>query len=427
METFREELFPCVSLTAIRTDQFKTGFLSSVLLTQLRRETASENAVLPYVLRRGTTALPDMAAISARLDELYGASLEPSVRKLGEIQAVGFRTQFMEDRFLPGDTDVFHQMVELLSDVWLAPNTRGGLLQPDYVDSEREKLIDRIEAVKNDRRAWAQRRLLENMCAFEDYAVGANGAVEEAENIQYVKLTRSYRTLLSTAPMEFFYCGSLSGREVAEALREAFLRMPRGELDLDLGTDIRMNSLEETPRTFIEEMDVTQGSLCMGFRLGSCMEDPDEAAIRVFNAVFGGCVTSRLFTVIREKMSLCYYIYSGLDLLKGLMLVSAGIDFEQFDAVREGVLAQLDSLRRGEITPEELEAAKKDAVNGLRTTSDSPASLESFLLRETVQGLEVGPDEMAALMEDVTAQQVAAVARGVELDAVYFLKGEEKE
>ena len=427
METFREELFPCVSLTAIRTDQFKTGFLSSVLLTQLRRETASENAVLPYVLRRGTTALPDMAALSARLDELYGASLEPSVRKLGEIQAVGFRAQFMDDRFLPGDTDVFRQMVELLSDLWLAPNTRGGLLLPDYVDSEREKLIDRIEAVKNDRRAWAQRRLLENMCAFEDFAVGANGAVEEAENIQYVKLTRSYRTLLSTAPMEFFYCGSLTGREVADAIREAFLRMPRGELDLDLGTDIRMNSLEETPRTFIEEMDVTQGSLCMGFRLGSCMEDPDEAVIRVFNAVFGGCVTSRLFTVIREKMSLCYYIYSGLDLLKGLMLVSAGIDFDQFDAVREGVLAQLDSLRRGEITPEELEAAKKDAVNGLRTVSDSAASLESFLLRETVQGLEVGPDELAALMEDVTAEQVAAVARGVELDAVYFLKGEEKE
>ena len=426
METFREELFPCVSLTAIRTDQFKTGFLSSVLLTQLRRETAADNAVLPYVLRRGTTSLPDMEALSARLDELYGAALEPSVRKLGEIQAVGFRAQFMDDRFLPGDTHVFRDMAELMADVWLSPNTRGGLLLPDYVDSEREKLIDRIEAVKNDRRAWAQRRLIENMCAFEDYAVAANGDADEAENIGYVKLTRSYRTLISSAPMEFFYCGSLPGREVAETLRETFLRMPRGELDLELGTDIRMNSLEEEPRTFTEEMEVTQGSLCMGFRLGECMEDPDEAAIRVFNAVFGGCVTSRLFTAIREKMSLCYYIYSGLDLLKGVMLVSAGIDFAQFEAVRDGVLEQLESLRRGEITPEELDAAKKDAVNGLRTITDSPASLESFLLRETVQGLEIGPDEMAALIEDVTAPQAAAVARSVELDAVYFLRGEEE-
>ena len=108
------------------------------------------------------------------------------------------------------------------------------------------------------------------------------------------------------------------------------------------------------------------------------------------------------------------------------MLVSAGIDFDQLDAVREGVLDQLESLRRGEITPEELDAAKKDAVNGLRTVTDSPAALESYLLRETVQGLEIGPDEMAALIEDVTAPQAAAVARSVELDAVYFLRGEEQ-
>lgn len=427
METFREELFPCVSLTAIRTEQFKTGFLSSMLLTQLRRETAADNAVLPYVLRRGTAYLPDMAAVSARLEGLYGASLEPSVRKLGEIQAVGFRAQFMDDRFLPGDTDVFHEMVELLSDVWLSPNTRGGLLLPDYVDSEREKLIDRIEAVKNDRRAWAQRRMVENMCAFEDYAVDAMGDPGEAKNIHYVKLSRSYRTLLASAPMEFFYCGSRSGQEVADALREAFLRMPRGEIDLDLGTDIRMNSLEEGPRTFIEEMDVTQGSLCMGFRLGSCMEDPDEAAIRVFNAVFGGSVTSRLFENIREKMSLCYYVYSAVDTLKGLMIVSSGIDFDKFEAARDGILAQLESLAGGEIMPEELEAAKKDVANGLYTVSDSPAALESYFLRETVQGLEIAPDEMAALTEDVTADQVAEIARGVELDAVYFLKGEEQE
>ena len=427
METFREELFPCVSLTAIRTEQFKTDFLSSVLLTQLRRETAADNAVLPYVLRRGTTFLPDMAAVSARLDGLYGASLEPSVRKLGEIQAVGFRAQFMSDRFLPGETDVFHDMVELLSDLWLSPNTRGGLLLPDYVDSEREKLIDRIEAVKNDRPAWARRRLVENMCAYEDYAVDALGGAEEAKSIQYVKLTRSYRALLSSAPMEFFYCGSRSGREVADALKEAFLRLPRGEIDLDLGTDIRMNSLEEEPRTFVEEMDVTQGSLCMGFRLGGCMEDPDEAAIRVFNAVYGGSVTSRLFEIIREKMSLCYYIYSSVDPLKGLMLVSAGIDFEQFEAVREGVTAQLESLRRGEISPEELDAAKKDVASGLRTVSDSPAALEGFSLRETILGLDITPDILAALAEDVTAEQVAGIARGVELDAVYFLKGEEQE
>ncbi len=164
MDYFREELFPCVSLTALRSTQCKTGCLSVSLLTQLDRETAAERAVLPYVLRRGTTSLPDMRSFSARLDGLYGAAVEPSVRKLGEIQAVGFLASAAEDRFLPGDQGVLENVIALLAELWLSPNTRGGLFLPDYVDGERQKLLERIDAQKNDRRTWAIRRLVENMC-----------------------------------------------------------------------------------------------------------------------------------------------------------------------------------------------------------------------------------------------------------------------
>ncbi|MBR4579351.1 MAG: insulinase family protein [Oscillospiraceae bacterium] len=425
MVTFRRELFPCVSLTAVRTDKFKSGFLSSVMLTQLRRETAAEWAVLPYVLRRGTTSHPTMRALSQRLDGLYGAALEPSVRKLGEIQALGFRSGFMEDRFLPGDTQVLRDVAGLLAELWLSPNTRGGLLLPDYVDSERAKLLERLNALQNDRRGWAQQRLIENMCAFEDYAVPAEGTVDAAESIQYVKLSRAYRSLLSSAPMEFFYCGSREGEEVAELLEEAFVTLPRGEIDLELGTDIRMNAVEEDVRSFTEEMDITQGNLCMGFRLGECMLDPDEAAIRLFNAVFGGGVTSKLFQNIREKMSLCYYVYSVPDLLKGLMLVSAGIDFDKHDAARNGILEQLEAMRRGEITEEELSAAKKALCAALRSIPDSAAALENFTLRQTVQGLSAGPDELAALTEEVGRDELVEIAQSVVLDAEYFLKGED--
>ena len=427
MDYFREELFPCVSLTALRSTQCKTGCLSVSLLTQLDRETAAERAVLPYVLRRGTTSLPDMRAFSARLDGLYGAAVEPSVRKLGEIQAVGFLASAAEDRFLPGDQGVLEDVIALLAELWLSPNTRGGLFLPDYVDGERQKLTERMDALRNDRRSWALRRLTENMCPYEPYAVSALGDREKAEDIHYVKLTKGFRALLPTAPMELFYCGSREGKEVADLLREAFALLPRGEIDLDLGTDIRMNAVEAEPRFFTEEMDVTQGNLAMGFRLGSCMEDPDEAAIRVFNAVFGGSAGSKLFANVREKMSLCYYASSSVGLHKGIMTVSSGIDFDKYEPARDEILAQLESMRRGEITPEELEGAKKDVASTLRAVTDDPFSLENFYLRQTVQGLDASPMDLAALVETVTADQVAQIARGVELDAVYFLKGEDAE
>ena len=424
MDVRRKELLPNVYLTTVQTDRFKTGCLSAVLLTQLSRETASMNALLPRVLRRGTLSCPDMAALQARLDELYGAAVEPTVFKLGEIQATGFICSFCDDRFLPEKTDIPGGVASLLGELFLNPAMRGGLLRQDYVESEREKLVERIESLVNNKRSYAVRRLSEEMCAFEDYAVHALGSAESAESIYYVHLSRHYKELLSSSPLELFYCGSADARRVEDSLFNAFLPLPRGELNEELGTDIRMNTVEEEPRFFEEEMDVQQGQLVLGFRLGDCMEDPDTAVLRVLNALYGGSSTSKLFMNVREKLSLCYYASSQIDWHKGLMFVSAGINFDQFDAARNEILAQLEAIQRGDFTDEELLGCKKRIASSLRGISDSPDALCNFYTDETVLGLFCTPEEMAALVEDVTRDEVVTAAQGIRLDAVYFLKGE---
>ena len=74
MEIIRRRLMPGVHLTYIQERKFKTNLLSAQLVSPLRRETASANALLPAVLRRGTARYPDMECFSRVLDELYGAS-----------------------------------------------------------------------------------------------------------------------------------------------------------------------------------------------------------------------------------------------------------------------------------------------------------------------------------------------------------------
>ena len=423
MEAVRKEIMPYVALTCIKTEKFKTSTLSVTLLTQLRRDTAARNAVIPYVLCRGCTSYPDMEKLSAYLEELYGARVEPAVRKMGEIQCVGFSADFCEDRYLPAPAGLLDKVSTLLGELLLFPVTRGGLLLPTYVESEREKLIERIDAAMNDKRGYAVRRLLENMCDCEDYAVDRLGSRAEAEDINHVKLTRHYRELLASSPLEIFYCGSSSPAEVERAIKLALAALPRSEPDGELGTDIRMNSVAAEPRVFTEEMDVLQGKLALGFRLGPCMESPDQAALRVFNAVYGGSVTAKLFTHVRERLSLCYYASSAIDRHKGVMLVSSGIEFDKYDEAYREILAQLDAVRRGDVTPEELEAARKFIASDLRSDMDSPAALENFFLAQTIEGYTYGPMELAALVELVTPEQVTRIAEGVECDAVYFLRG----
>lgn len=423
METVRCELIPGVWLTALRSDKFKTGCLSINLLTQLNRETAALNAVLPFVLRRGTRYHPDMETIAAELDPLYGTGIEPIVRKIGEIQCIGFYASFPDEKYLPQGSDVFEKAANLACELLLAPSTRGGLLIPAYVESEKEKLLDLIRSRVNDKRSYAKLRLIEQMCCYEDYAVSRFGTEDVAEGIYYQKLTKYYHSLISTSPVEIFYCGSMDGTKVGGILSDALSGMTRGEINYDIGTDIRMNAVEDTVRSFTDEMAVTQGKLVLGFRLGECMEEPDIAAIYVFNAVYGSGVTSKLFMNVREKLSLCYYASSAVDTHKGVMLVSSGVDFDKADAAKAEILAQLDAVKKGEITDAELDAAKRSVASDLRACLDSQGELEGFYLANTLDGLEFSPDELAELVNEVERDDVIAIANSVVLDAEYFLQG----
>ena len=95
---------PGVTLRAVQTNKFKTSTLAVTFLEPLSEETASLNALLPKVLRRGTRTCPDMEALSAALDDLYGGSIEPVVRKKGEVQCVSFWGSFLDDAFVPPGT-----------------------------------------------------------------------------------------------------------------------------------------------------------------------------------------------------------------------------------------------------------------------------------------------------------------------------------
>ena len=427
MEITRTELMPGVWLSHLRTDKFKTACLSLSLLTQLRRETASMNALIPFVLRRGTTRHGDMEALSARMDELYGTAIEPVVRRIGEIQVLGFYASVPEGDFLPGKENVLQPVCELLGELLLSPATRGGLLLPQYVDSERDKLLERIRSRINDKGSYSVFRCLEEMCCYEDFAVSRFGSEEDAQNIRYQKLTKQYRALLQSAPIELFYCGRASKKQVSAYLREALATLPRGEIDYDIGTDVRMNALEAEPRYVEEALGVTQGKLVMGFRLGECMEEPDFAALHVFNSVFGGSATSKLFMNVREKLQLCYYAGSMVDLHKGLLIVASGIDLDKRDAAQSEILRQLEALRQGGISDDELNAARAGVSSDLRALMDSQGELEGFTLAQTLDGLDYGPLELAELVGEVTKEDVIAIAQSVECDLIYFLTGNGEE
>ena len=421
----RRELFPGVWLRAVHTDKFKSSYLSVTLLAPLDRETAGANALIPEVLRRGTAVHPDMEALSAALDELYGGAIEPAVRKKGETQCVGFVASFLDDAYAMEGEKILEPAAALLGELLLAPYTEAGVFSSDYTAGEKANLIDRIRAQINDKRTYATQRLAQEMCRYERFGVDRLGDEETVSVLTPELLWARYQELLRTAQVELYYCGSAHPDRVAGALKEALSRLPVNEDRIDPDCEVRVTAGPE-PILVEEAMDVTQGKLVLGFRTGglTCWEE-GFPALYLAAAVYGGTTLSKLFMNVREKLSLCYYASATLEKMKGLVLVSSGIEFGRYQTAKDEILAQLEAVKRGEIEDWELEGARRTLVGACMATLDDQGRQEEFWMGQAAAGLDYGPEELAARLEAVTREQVAEAAQRLELDTIYFLKGKE--
>lgn len=413
------ELFPGVTLRCCRDDRFKQGVLSLQFLRPMCREEASLNALLPAVLLRGCHTCPDMRAITLRLDDLYGASVGALVRRIGDIQCTGLSCGFIDDRFTLGGDAIFAPMMAFLEEILLNPVTEGDGFRKDYVQTEKQNLIWTLEAQRNDKRAYAGDQLLRQMCREDSFGIPRLGEIADVESITAASLYRHYQKILRESPIHVFYVGSAKPETVAEAVKPMLRRLACAPIPLPAQTGFVPGAFSDRE----EILDVAQGKLCMGYATPINLRHPQYAAMQVCNTILGAGMTSKLFMQVREKMSLCYDIGSGFYGSKGILTVAAGLEFEKKDIVRREILRQVQAVCDGEISEEELTAAKEALLSNLRATHDSPGAIEGYYASAAISGIGMTPAEFMEAVEAVTAADAAAAAKTLTLCAVYFLKG----
>lgn len=418
MEKTRTKLAEGVYLTRLPARKFKTSLLSAQFMTPIAAETAAAQALLPAVLRRGTMCYPDMGALSTRLDELYGAEIDYTVRKKGECQCVGFVASFIDDAFTPGGEKLLEPVAELLGQVIGNPVTKDSRFLPEYVDSERTNLVDAIRSILNDKRDYADLRLLQEMCAGEPYGVSRFGDEKSAQALTGEQVYEAYTRLLSSAPLELFYCGSASAERVEAALMAALSNLPRKAVQAI--PQSQCHTARKEVKRVTDLMDVTQGKLGMGFTCGS----DDFSALMMGNTLFGGSSNAKLFMNVREKLSLCYYASSLFHRQKGIITVSSGIEFQNFQKAYDEIQHQLKAVQDGKLEDWELEGARSTLCNAYATIGDSQSKLENFWLGQTATGRDDTPEALAEGVRTVSPERIYEAMKTVSLDTVYFLKGE---
>lgn len=409
-----------ITLNIINTDKFKTNYLSFNFVTPLSREKVSYYALIPQVLMRGTKSYNDLASIKNKLDDLYAASVEGRVYRRGEYQICGITASWLMDKYAIDGTNITDGTLDVLEEIIFTPFLENGVFSNSYVESEKKNLIDDIRAIINNKNGYAIRRCQEEMCKDEAFGICEYGEEAVVESITSDELYRLYNELLETARVEIFYVGSGDMDKLCEKISKMFVDRERRYSEFK-GAEVRKEVLQT--KEVLEKCATMQGKLSLGFRTGTVLGEDDYNAFPVFVEMYGNSPVSKLFMNVREKLSLCYYCRAIPEGIKGVMVVTSGIEVSKKQEAQDEILAQLECVRNGEFTEDELILAKKSLKNAYDELNDSPASVESWYLTRRLAGVDDETETVARRFMDVTREDVIRVAKKIKLDTVYFLEG----
>jgi len=421
LKTEKIEISKGVSLRFIETDKFKTNVMSVCFSVPLCRENITKTALIPRLLKRGTEKYPTMTELSRRAEELYGASIGANIGKRGDRAIVKCSVQFVSDSFI--NESIIGDITDLLKEFIFCPAIKDNAFDEEYVNQEKENAKNHILGLINDKKEYASVKCTEIMFEGDPYEVFPFGYVEDLDAIDGKNLYERYEEIIKSAKVDVYVSGSFDRDIVREKIEESFKPFLCDRTPEFCETKLAVNEDNIEIKNVTEEMPVSQSKLSMGFNCGIAPISDDYYAMAVFSCIYGGSPFSKLFNNVREKLSLAYYVFSAFDRNKSFVKINAGIEASKFDEAYNEIMLQLDAMKNGDFTDDEILSAKMYMKTQSGSVKDSLAATEDFYMTRELLGYEESVDEFMDKINLVTRERIIAAANTLQLDTVYFLKG----
>ncbi|WP_335338771.1 EF-P 5-aminopentanol modification-associated protein YfmF [Lentibacillus amyloliquefaciens] len=369
-------------------------------------------------MQQGTQSYPDRIALQQKLDSLYGALLSMNGTKKGNNHIMTIRLETANQKFISNEAAIMDEAITLFNEVIFNPKREHGIFPQSIVDREKETLKQKINGVADDKMRLANMRILDEMCKDERYKLHIQGYEEDLETITPDDLYACYQSMLEEDELDIYVSGDIDPDKIEDKLSAVFTRkdvnnrLPHEEEPVDQHKEVR---------TIIEKQDVQQAKLHFGYRTHISFQNDDYFALHVFNGLFGGFPSSKLFINVREKNSLAYYAASRFESHKGLLFVFSGIAPNDYEQAREIIEEQMQAMKNGDFTENELADTKQLIINQLLETMDSARGMVELMYQQVVGCAERPPEKLIEGIKSVSKEDVIRVAEKLELDTVYLL------
>lgn len=418
----RTDIAEGIGYTSIIDPKFKTQRVQIMFITELKKDTASENAIAVGVLGSSNCKYKNISEITAKLNSLYGANINIDILKIADYQRLCIGVSSINSKYALEGEDINAEVLSILLDCIFSPNViKNGEGKLEFAhepfDFRKRDILDSIEAEINNKRAYAVMQAQKSIYNGENSANSSYGTKETAESVTAESAYKAYKKLLKTAKIEIYYVGSEENTNAENAIFKAFSRIER------IPSAVKYYShspLKQSICRTEERLDVNQCKMVLAFKGKS----DDFDAVRLMNTIFGATPFSKLFINVREKQSLCYYCTSQYNRYKKTLMVDCGIEEENIEKTEKEIIKQLEDIKNGEFSDEDISNSVLSIINSLKGVGDTSTSYINWYFGCLANGELLEPSESVEKIKAVTRERIIEAAKSFELDTVYVMRGE---
>lgn len=420
MKYNRTELTGNIGFTSVIDEKFKTAVITVRFMTKLSEDNAADNVVGTDVLTYSTANLPTLSQLNEKLSALYGAGLSSFSAKKGDVQILGITSSFILNRYAIDGEDIESEMLSVVRDSIFSPNAHDGKFDEESFRITKKELLDRIDAEINNKRGYALSKASATAFRGEPAEFTVYGTKESAEAVTSESAYSAYINLLRTAPVEITYVAPEENPAVIEMFRKSFSEIKRTPEEVVFNS---RSPLKSEVITESEEFDVRQCKMVMTFKTTS----DNKYALRMLNTVWGETPVSKLFANVREKLSLCYYCASRTNSYKCSISVDVGVERSNIEKAKAEILRQLDEIKNGNVTDEEISNARLSMDNAFTSIGDTPSSYSGWYFDCLCDGEIMTPNEKFRRYAAVTKEDIVSAAKSLSLDSIYIMYDKEEQ
>ena len=421
MEYKQTEIKKGIKLHTIKTEKFKTNLIAIMLTTKLNRENVTKNALIPTVLKRGTKNLKTQEEINKKLEEMYGASLDCGLDKTGDNQVLKFYIETVNDEFLPQEAEnMLKTSLEEIFEFVFNPYLENNCFKKEYVEQEKENLKQIIEGKIDNKARYSLDRCIEEMYKDQPFGLYKYGYIEDMKNIDEKNLYEYYQKLIKGCKIDIFVSGIVD-ENTENVIKNNENIAKLGEREPQYNKPEIVAKKSEKEKDIQESMEVTQGKLIIGMDL-DIDDDNLRYDVMIYNSLFGGSANSKLFQNVREKASLAYTASSSYYRFKNNIFINCGIEIPNYEKALEIIKQQIEDMKKGDFTDEEVENAKKGIIASIKTIDDEQDTEITYFFSQELSQNKCDIEQYINRIAVVNKENVIEIANKVSINTIYFLK-----